>query len=144
MILKISVTSQSKMMKTEFVNAYKCKKGLNTVEIGFTKPETPTFLNDALSAYNRKLLFYMAKQFCKKREFKYCWIQDSQITNGNTTNDNQETAETLAKRFHHRMTNKSHISETNSLDDNKTLITDQRDVNAMNLPFTLSELSDHK
>lgn len=77
------------------------------------------------------------------QERKIMTVIPALITNGNTTNDNQEIAETLAKRFYHKMTNKSHISETNSLDANKTLITDQRDVSAMNLPFTLSELSDY-
>lgn len=74
----ISVAFRSKMIKAEFVNAYKRKKGLSAVEVGFTEPDTSIFINDALTAYNRKL-FYMAKQFCKTKEFKYCWIQDSRI-----------------------------------------------------------------
>lgn len=74
----ISVAVRSKMIKAKFLYVYKRKKGLSTIEIVFTGPDISIFINDALTACNRKL-FYMAKQFCKTKEFKYFWIQDSGI-----------------------------------------------------------------
>lgn len=74
----IIINFKTKLYRSEFMKAYKRHKSLNTADIGVKGPISNIYVNESLTAHNRKL-FYVVRQFAKTNAFKYCWTQDCKI-----------------------------------------------------------------
>lgn len=74
----IVVSFKNKVYRNEFMKAYKGSKNLKAADFGFNQTESKVYVDESLSTFNRSL-FYMARQFAKSNNFKFCWIQDCKI-----------------------------------------------------------------
>lgn len=51
---------------------------LNTSQIGLTGGKVPVYIDEHLPPSGKKL-YYLAREFAKKNEYKFCWISNSRI-----------------------------------------------------------------
>lgn len=70
------------LVKERLLNSLKERfaKGLklDTSIMGLTGPATPIYISENLTPYTRKL-HSLARSFCNKYKYKYCWIKNSKI-----------------------------------------------------------------
>lgn len=75
-------TVQTKQMLLSAVRKYNKGRGrddkLNTVGIGMPGERHPVYISEHLPASAKKL-FYQAREFAKKKSFKFCWISNGNI-----------------------------------------------------------------
>lgn len=76
--IKIILKLTTRQFKNDLLAAARSRRGLKAEDFGYSGNKTGIYLNDHLTSTNNKI-FYMARQFCKENNYKYCWTKDCKI-----------------------------------------------------------------